>query len=70
MPRCSVRAYPPAPPEFAAEFAAGGWRRVERLYGARTDVILKWIATTGAQALRDAVLRRGLTAVTAKRAKE
>ena len=37
----------PPPPEFANEFLAGGWRRVERLYGARTDVLRKWIEQCG-----------------------
>lgn len=47
-----VRTFPPPPPEFAAEFARGGWERVELLYGARTDCIRKWIALTGAQCRR------------------
>ena len=43
-----VRTFPPPPPEFAEQFADGGWRRVERIYGARTSLIRKWIALTGA----------------------
>ena len=42
------RTFPPPPPEFAEQFADGGWRRVERIYGARTSLIRKWIAMTGA----------------------
>ncbi len=47
-----VRTIPAPPPEFASEFAKGGWRRVERLYGARTDLIRKWVEITGADKLR------------------
>jgi hypothetical protein len=46
------RRFPPPPPEFAEEFARGGWERVELLYGARTDCIKKWIALTGAKTRR------------------
>ncbi len=46
-----TRQIPPVPPEFAAEFIAGGWRRVERLYGARTDLLLKWVTLSGGDAL-------------------
>lgn len=46
------RTFPPPPPEFRAEFEKGGWERVEKLYGARTDVIRKWIEITGAQCRR------------------
>lgn len=42
---------PPPPVEFAEEFIRGGWRRVERLYGARTDLLLKWIEMSGGEAL-------------------
>ena len=53
------RRFPPAPPEFADEFAKGGWERVELLYGARTDCIRKWIEITGARN------RRALKAIAA-----
>jgi hypothetical protein len=46
-----TRVIPPVPPEFPAEFIAGGWRRVERLYGARTDLLLKWVQLSGGQSL-------------------
>lgn len=55
--RIATRVMPPPPPEFEAEFIKGGWRQVERIYGARTDLILKWIAMCG-----------GLNALQAKRA--
>lgn len=42
-----LRTIPACPPEFAAEFIAGGWRRVERIYNARTDLLLKWIEMSG-----------------------
>ena len=44
-----TRYIPPPPPEFAEQFAIGGWERVEHLYGARADLIVKWKAMTGAQ---------------------
>lgn len=44
-----TRTIPPPPPNFAAQFAIGGWERVELFYGARSDLIRKWIALTGAQ---------------------
>ena len=40
------------PEDFAHEFVTGGWRRVERLYGARTTVINKWIEACGGDTLR------------------
>lgn len=43
------RIVPPPPPEFADVFARGGWEAAELLYGARTDLIRKWIAMTGAK---------------------
>lgn len=46
------RGIPPPPPEFAEVFASGGWEKVELLYGARTDLIRKWIAMTGAKCRR------------------
>jgi hypothetical protein len=48
-----IRTIPAAPPEFAEQFAIGGWERVEHLYGARTDLIRKWIALTGAKTRRE-----------------
>lgn len=47
-----ARTFPAPPPEFASEFAKGGWERVELIYGARTDCIRKWIALTGARCRR------------------
>lgn len=46
----------PPPPEFDEMFVKGGWRHVEHLTGARTDLLLKWLAQRGADRLRD--LRR------------
>lgn len=46
-----LRHVPPVPPEFAARFVSGGWREVERIYGARTDLLLKWIAMSGGEDL-------------------
>lgn len=50
--QASPRRFPPPPPYFRLQFERGGWERVELLYGARTDVIRKWIAITGAQTRR------------------
>lgn len=44
----TVRTIPPPPPEFAQVIATGGWEKAELLYGARSDLIRKWIAITGA----------------------
>lgn len=49
--RLQPRPIPACPPEFAREFVEGGWRRVERLYNARTDLLLKWIEMSGGEAL-------------------
>jgi hypothetical protein len=35
------------PPEYADNFIKGGWRLVERLYGARTLVHIKWLHICG-----------------------
>lgn len=59
-----LRYIPPCPPEFAEQFVAGGWRRVERIYGARTDLLLKWIEACGGVALyarRREALRAAVT---------
>lgn len=45
------RPYPPMPPEFIDEFIKGGWRRVERLYNVRTDLMVKWLNDAGKVAL-------------------
>lgn len=37
----------PPPPEFRQEFIRKGWRHVEHLYGARTDLIRKWLFMVG-----------------------
>lgn len=46
-----LRHVPPVPPGFADSFVLGGWRQVERLYGARTDLLLKWIELSGGERL-------------------
>lgn len=42
-----ARVVPACPVEFADEFIRGGWRHVERIYNARTDLLLKWIEMSG-----------------------
>lgn len=46
-----LRHIPPVPPFFADRFVEGGWRDVERHYGARTDLLLKWIEMSGGEDL-------------------
>jgi len=46
-----ARKIPPCPPLFAETFVKGGWRLVERQYGARTDLLLKWIEMSGGDEL-------------------
>ena len=43
----TLRHIPAVPPRFAEIFVEGGWRDVERMYGARTDLLLKWIEMSG-----------------------
>ena len=47
--RPSSKLVPPAPPEFAQQFIEGGWRRIERVYGARNDLVRKWIVMVGGE---------------------
>lgn len=35
------------PPGFRARFIEDGWRGIERYYGARTDLMMKWIDACG-----------------------
>jgi hypothetical protein len=61
--RIATRVTPPAPPEFKAQFLKGGWRQIERIYGARTDLLLKWIAQVGGLAALQAeraAMRKGM----------
>lgn len=37
----------PPPPGFRERFIADGWRGIERYYGARTNVTLRWIEECG-----------------------
>lgn len=48
-----LRQVPPVPPGFTDRFLADGWRGVERVYGARTDLLLKWIEMSGGEALHE-----------------
>lgn len=47
----ALRHIPAVPEGFAARFIAGGWREVERIYGARTALLLKWIEMSGGEDL-------------------
>lgn len=42
---------PPLPPNFVKNFIDGGWRKVERMYGARSDVNRKWLHMAGGDEL-------------------
>ncbi|WP_159975852.1 MULTISPECIES: hypothetical protein [unclassified Novosphingobium] len=39
--------FPPLPEGFRKRFIEQGWRGVERVYGARREVIQRWIAEAG-----------------------
>lgn len=45
---------PGEPGEFARCFIEGGWRRLERVYGARTDRLVAWMHLAGGSALDEA----------------
>lgn len=47
----STKGIPPVPPNFVANFISGGWRKIERMYGARDDRLLKWIELSGGLSL-------------------
>lgn len=42
-----VKKHPPMPERFRERFIADGWRGIERYYGARTEVMMQWIAECG-----------------------
>ncbi len=42
---------PGEPGEFATTFIKGGWRKLERVYGARTDRLVAWMHMAGGPAL-------------------
>lgn len=48
----STKVMPPPPPGYRAAFEKGGWRLVERMYGARTDLHIKWQEMTGCRSRR------------------
>jgi len=50
------RPYEPAPEGFASRFVKDGWRGIERYYGARTDIMLRWLNECDKERLR--TLRR------------
>lgn len=39
--------YSPPPDKFRETFISDGWRGIERFYGARTEVMLRWIEDCG-----------------------
>ncbi|RIV79560.1 hypothetical protein [Pelagerythrobacter aerophilus] len=42
-----AKKHPPMPERFRERFVTDGWRGIERYYGARTEVMLQWIAECG-----------------------
>lgn len=52
-PQFRARPIPPCPEDFEEQFILGGWRQVERVFGARTKLLLKWIDMCGGQELYD-----------------
>ena len=57
----STKAIPPVPPEFVSVVEKGGWEMMERVYGGRTDLHLKWIAMSGAKVRMPKRSRRRVT---------
>lgn len=59
-----LRHVPPVPRGFADRFVEDGWRGIEMYYGARTDLLLKWINLCGGEELyrrrRDYLRLRGM----------
>jgi len=53
-----ARKYPPMPERFPERFVKDGWRGIERYYGARTDVMMQWIAECGGLDVLKAERRR------------
>lgn len=52
----TARSMPPVPDEFDENYISGGWRKLERVYGARTTLLLKWMEIRGRERL-DALRR-------------
>lgn len=46
-----LRRIPPVPIGFADVFVRDGWRGIEHCFGARTDLLLKWIEMSGGETL-------------------
>lgn len=59
----STKVMRPTPPGFAEQFILGGWKRVERLYGCRSDLTVKWHHMAGGTTLNAARKRYMLTGV-------
>lgn len=41
----------PPPPHFCENFIRGGWRKIERMYGSRTEVLRNWYHICGGERL-------------------
>ena len=58
--RPSSKRVPPLPPEFVQQFVEGGWRRIERVYGGRNDLVRKWMVLAGGERKMKAMRREHL----------
>ena len=58
--RPSSKRVPPVPPEFVQQFVEGGWRRIERVYGGRNDLVRKWMVMAGGERKMKAMRREYL----------
>jgi hypothetical protein len=58
--RHSSKRLPPVPPEFVEQFVLGGYRRIERIYGGRNDLVRKWIEMSGGESVLKAKRREHL----------
>ncbi len=55
----STKVIPPPPEDYKATWDRGGWRLCERVFGARTDLHLKWQEMTGCVSRRRPVSNIG-----------
>lgn len=61
--RHSSKRLPPVPPEFVEQFVIGGYRRIERIYGGRNDLVRKWMEMAGGEHMLKAMRRARLSEI-------
>ncbi|QEH79927.1 hypothetical protein EIK56_18025 [Sphingomonas sp. C8-2] len=64
--RYSSRRIPPVPIEFVDQFLEGGYRRIERIYGGRNDLVRKWMEMAGGEHVLKAMRRARLSEIRRK----